>query len=159
MTAPRSDDPRPDDGDPYGSAAEYGSAGGYGPAGGPGSAGGYGPAPYGTAGQAPVDQQDTLWSVLVHLSVFVFPLIAPLVVYLVFRDTSPFTRHHAAEALNFHITLALASIVSFVLIIVIIGFFLLLAVSIAGAVLGIVAAIAASRRELYRYPLTLRLIS
>lgn len=94
-----------------------------------------------------------------HLSVFVFPLLAPLVVYLVFRDTSSFTRHHAAEALNFHITLTIAGFISLLLIFVLIGIPLLIAVAIAGPVLGIIAAIAASRHELYRYPLTLHLVS
>jgi uncharacterized Tic20 family protein len=75
--------------------------------------------------------EDTTWAVLAHLSFFAFGLIAPLVIYLVKKDESPFTRHHAAEALNF----------------------------IAGAVLAILAAIAASRREAYRYPLTIRFVS
>lgn len=102
--------------------------------------------------------EDTVWAVLAHLSVFAFPFLGPLVIYLVMRDTSPFTRYHAAEALNFHITLAIAGVVSLVLVLVVIGFFLLLALAIAGPVLGIVAALAAGRRQPYRYPLTLRLV-
>jgi heme/copper-type cytochrome/quinol oxidase subunit 2 len=67
--------------------------------------------------------------VLVHLSIFMFGLIGPLVVYLVTKDDpyKQMTRHHAAEALNFHITLTLAAIASVVLILVIVGIFLLIA--------------------------------
>jgi uncharacterized Tic20 family protein len=102
--------------------------------------------------------EDTIWAVLAHLSFFAFGLIAPLVIYLVKKVESPFTRHHAAEALNFHITLTIAAIVSAILIIVLIGILLLIAVFITGAVLAIVAAIAAGRRELYRYPFTIRFV-
>jgi uncharacterized Tic20 family protein len=107
----------------------------------------------------PPQGEDTTWAVLSHLSFFAFGLIAPLVIYLVKKDESPFTRHHAAEALNFHITLMIAGIVSFVLIFVLIGLLLLAVVFIGGAVLAIVAALAAGRREMYRYPLTIRFVS
>jgi uncharacterized Tic20 family protein len=103
--------------------------------------------------------EDTTWAVLAHLSFFAFGLIAPLAIYLVKKDQSPFTRHHAAEALNFHITLLIAGIVSFVLVFVLIGILLLAVVFIGGAVLSIVAALAAGRREPYRYPLTIRFVS
>ena len=39
--------------------------------------------------------EDTTWAVLSHLSFFAFGLIAPLVIYLIKKDESPFTRHHA----------------------------------------------------------------
>jgi uncharacterized Tic20 family protein len=103
--------------------------------------------------------EDTTWAVLSHLSFFAFGLIAPLIVYLIKKDESPFTRHHAAEALNFHITLMIAAIVSFVLVFVVVGIFLLAIVFIGGAVLAIIAALAAGRREPYRYPLSIRFVS
>ena len=103
--------------------------------------------------------EDTTWAVLAHLSFFAFGLIAPLVIYLVKKDESPFTRHHAAEALNFHITVTIAAIVSAVLLLVLVGFVLLPVVLIGGAVLAIVAALAAGRREAYRYPLSIRFVS
>jgi uncharacterized Tic20 family protein len=113
------------------------------------------PAPQG----GPQSSEDTTWAVLGHLSYFVIPLIGPLIVFLVKKDTSPFVRQHAAEALNFHITLTIAFIVSAVLIIVLIGFVLLAVVAVAGTVLTIIAAVAGGRGQPYRYPLTLRLVS
>lgn len=108
----------------------------------------------------PPPQEDTTLAVLVHLSLFVFSLIGPLVVYLVTKDDPgrPMTRHHAAEALNFHLSLLIYSIVSALLILVVIGLFLLLALAIGSVILAIVAAVAASRREAYRYPLTIRFV-
>lgn len=107
----------------------------------------------------PTSSDDTTWALLAHLSVFVVALIGPLVIYLVKRDSSPFVRAHAAEALNFHITLTLATIVSIVLMLVLIGFLLIFVVMIAGAVLGVIAAVAAGQGKPYRYPFTLRLVT
>lgn len=120
----------------------------------------YPPAGYPPPGYGPPPRsEDTVWAILAHLSIFAFGLIGPLVIYLVFKDTSPFTRHHAAEALNFHITLLIASLVSAVLILLLVGFFLLLGLMIAAVVFAIIATVAASRREAYRYPLTIHFVS
>lgn len=115
--------------------------------------------PTGYGGPAGPSSDDTTWAVLTHLSYFVLGLIAPLVVYLVKKDSSPFVRQHAAEALNFHLTLLIAFIVSTVLVLVLIGIVLLLAVFLVGAVLSVLAAIAAGRGEAYRYPMTIRFVS
>ncbi|MEO8330186.1 MAG: DUF4870 domain-containing protein [Candidatus Nanopelagicales bacterium] len=110
-------------------------------------------------GFPPAQQSDeTVWALLAHLSFFVLALIGPLIIMLVATEQRPFARAHAVEALNFHITLLIAAIVSAILIIIIIGLFMLLAVFIAGLIFTIMAAIAASKGEGYRYPLTLRLV-
>ncbi len=116
--------------------------------------GGYRPTGQGSAASS----DDTLWAVLSHVSFFVIGLIGPLVVMLTKGTESAYVRRQAVEALNFHITVALASIVAFILVFVLIGFLLLPAVLIGGAVLTVMAAIAASRGEDYRYPVSLRLV-
>jgi len=122
---------------------------------------GYGPynqpgyGPYGSSSQS----EATTLAVLVHLSLFAFGLVGPLVLYLVKKDSSPFLRHHAAQALNFHITVAIAVFASFALVFVLIGFVLLPAVAIASSILAIVAAVRASRGEPYRYPLTIPFVN
>ena len=105
-------------------------------------------------------QEDTTLAVLVHLSWFVLGFIGPLVVYLISKDDpyKPMTRHHAAQALNFHLTLLIGFVVSAILVIVIIGLFMLLALFAYGSVMAIVAAVAAGRREPYRYPLTIQFV-
>src|SRR5438105_1183198 len=49
-------------------------------------------------------EEERLWSTLTHLSFFVFGLIVPLILMLTLGTRSPYVRHHAVEALNFHIT-------------------------------------------------------
>lgn len=107
----------------------------------------------------PPAQEQTVWAVLAHLSIFVLAVIGPLAVYLVFKDTSPFTRQHAAEALNFQITVTIAAIVSGILVVLLVGLLLLPAVILFAVVMSIVAAVAAGNRQPYRYPLTFRFVS
>ncbi|HSR24202.1 MAG TPA: DUF4870 domain-containing protein [Candidatus Eisenbacteria bacterium] len=122
---------------------------------------GYGPPGYDPQGYAPPLRQDEerLWSLLCHLSYFVFGLIAPIVIMLTLGNRSSYVRHHAVEALNFHITVWIAAIVSALLIFVVIGLLLLPLVLVAAAIFAIVAAIQSYQGQLYRYPLTLRLIT
>ena len=119
------------------------------------------PPGYGPQGYAPPLRQDEerMWSLLCHLSYFVFGLIAPLIIMLTLGNRSPYVRHHAVEALNFHITVWIAGIVSGLLIFVVIGILLLPLVLIAGAVFAIIGAIQSYQGVLYRYPPTLRLIT
>jgi hypothetical protein len=98
---------------------------------------------------------ETLWAVLSHISFFVIALIGPLVVMLVKGNESGFVRDQAVEALNFHITLLIASVV---LAVSLIGLPLVLLVVVWGAIFTIVAAVRSSRGEPYRYPATLRLV-
>ncbi|WP_205289395.1 DUF4870 domain-containing protein [Lysobacter sp. TY2-98] len=105
------------------------------------------------------------WAMLGHLSSLsglIVPfgnVLGPLVVWQIKKDTMPFAAEQAKEAVNFNITAALAAIVASVCMIVLIGFLLLPIVVIAWLVLTVMAGMAASRGENYRYPFTLRLIN
>jgi|ERR1041385_975047 uncharacterized Tic20 family protein len=117
---------------------------------------GYGPQGY----VQPLRQdEERLWSLLCHLSYFVFGLIAPLIIMLVLGNRSAYVRHHAVEALNFHITAWIAGLVSALLIFVLVGIVLLPIVLLVGAIFAIVAAIQSYQGQLYRYPLTIRLVT
>ena len=112
----------------------------------------------------------TTWAMAAHLTalaalLFGMPFIGPLVVYLVKKE-NPFVRRHAAEALNFNLSIMLYTIVlavvTFVLLFVLVGFFLIplfLVLLAAWIIFVIVAAVAASRGEEYHYPLTIRFVS
>ena len=102
----------------------------------------------------PTSDEKTL-ALLSHVLTFFFPLLAPLVIYLVKRDESSFVAAHAKESLNFQITLCIICIALFI---TIIGILLLWIVGIVAVVLVIVATIRASEGRLYKYPFTLRLI-
>jgi len=96
---------------------------------------------------------------LSHLSFFVLGIIAPLIIMLTLGTRSAYVRHHAVEALNFHITMWLAGIVAGLTIIVVIGILLLPVVLILGAIFTIVAAVQAYQGVPYRYPISIRLIT
>ncbi len=85
--------------------------------------------------------------------------LGPLVIYLMARDDQPFVKHHAAEALNFQITLIIAVVISFVLVFVLIGFLLLPVVMIGAFVFEVIASVAANRGEWYRFPINIRMVS
>jgi uncharacterized Tic20 family protein len=118
---------------------------------------GYGPQGYPPAPLRP--DEERLWSLLCHLSYFALGIIAPLVIMLTLGNRSPYVRHHAVEALNFHITVWIAGLVSGLLILLLIGLVLLPLVLVLAAVLAIVGSVQAYQGQLYRYPLTLRLIT
>ena len=102
---------------------------------------------------------DKLWNVLCHLSPFIgVGLILPLIVYLVTKDDHASVPDHARESLNFHISMFLYAVIGCITIVLAIGFLILFAVGIGTVILAIVGAVKASNEELYRYPLTIRLV-
>ena len=107
---------------------------------------------------APPTQDEKTMALLSHLLCLVGWLIAPLIIYLVKKDESAFVAEHAKESLNFQITIGLAYIVGFILMIVIVGIFILALLGIVSLILVIVATLKASEGKLYKYPFNLRLI-
>jgi uncharacterized protein len=96
--------------------------------------------------------------VLCHLLGFFTSFIGPLVLWLLKKDQMPFVDHHGKEALNFQITLAIAFVIAGISIICIIGTFLVPLLGLADLIFSIIACLAASKGELYKYPVSLRLI-
>ena len=119
--------------------------------------GAYPPPAY--AVQPPLSDSDQrMWSVFAHIGGVFVSFLVPLVILLVFKGRGAFVENQAKEALNFQITLAIAYVVGGITAILIVGLFILLAAAICSVVFAIMAAIASNRGELYRYPLTLRLV-
>ena len=74
------------------------------PPGGYDPAWGYGPpgVPYGP----PQPQgEETTWAIFSYVGMAVVGFLAPLIIYFVKKNTSPLARFHAAQAMNFQITL------------------------------------------------------
>lgn len=118
------------------------------------------PPEYGQGPAQPMTvSEERLWSILCHLSYFVLGVITPLIVMLTLGTRSKFVRHHAVEALNFQITTFLVAIVAGFLILAVIGIILLPLVLAVGGVATVIAAVLSYRGQLYRYPLSLRLVS
>jgi hypothetical protein len=107
-----------------------------------------------------MSSDDKLWAILCHLSLLLgVGFLFPLVVYLVKRQDSPIAAEHAKEALNFHISIYLYGIASVLLCAILIGIPLLMALIVGSVVCAIIACVKASEGQLYRYPLTIRLVS
>ena len=105
---------------------------------------------------APTSDEKTM-AILSHILCIVAGFLAPLVIYLVKKD-SPYITAHAKESLNFQLTMIIGHIISFVLWFIIIGVFLTWLLVIANLVLVIIATIKASENKLYKYPFTIRFI-
>lgn len=114
-----------------------------------------------------VPAEERTWGMLAHIAAFaglVVPfgsVIAPLVIYLVRKDTHPFVADQARESLNFQITSLIIGVALGIVGIVTLGFgFVLLPVAgIAWLVFVIIAAVAANDGKRYRYPVCFRLVS
>ena len=106
----------------------------------------------------PVTDNERMLAVLAHALTLVAWFFAPLIIYLLKKDESPFVRDHAKESLNFQLTLLIAYIIGFMLTIVVIGILILAVIGFVQLVLVIVATIKAADNQLYRYPFTIRFI-
>ncbi|PZP21142.1 DUF4870 domain-containing protein [Pseudomonas kuykendallii] len=109
-------------------------------------------------------QQARQWAMLCHLAAFaglVVPfgnLLGPLIVWQLEKDIDPFVDAQGKEALNFQISVAIAVMVCFMLMLLVIGFPLLALVSIGALVLSIIGGLKANEGVAYRYPFTWRLV-
>ncbi|MBW3609197.1 MAG: DUF4870 domain-containing protein [Actinobacteria bacterium] len=122
------------------------------------------------AGPQNARDDSNAWALAAHLSALLslvigFPFVGPLVIYLVKKD-DPFVRRHAAEALNFNLSVMLYAIVlgiaTFVLIFFIVGLALipvLILLALGWIICICLAAAKAGQGEDYRYPLTIRLFN
>jgi len=98
---------------------------------------------------------ERLWATLIHVGGVLFEFLPALIGYLVLKDRGPFVRSHAAAALNFQLTLIIVYVVGTALIIVLIGFFIILAAFVLNVVFSIIAAVKANQGELYTYPMSI----
>jgi len=114
---------------------------------------GYGP-------RGPSD--DNMWALMSYLSPIIVSFLGPLIVYLIKKDESPYVRYHAAQSLNLIITSTIYGFGIFIFGILLavathgVGILALFPLYLAFGALTLVylilAAVAASRGELYRIP-------
>jgi uncharacterized Tic20 family protein len=109
-------------------------------------------------GTAP-SKDDCTMAMLAHLLGIFFGFVPSLVIWLIKKDESSFATAQAKEALNFQITLIIGWAIAFALTFILIGAFLFPVLWILNLVFCIIAAVAASKGQAYRYPFALRLIN
>jgi uncharacterized Tic20 family protein len=117
---------------------------------------------------AAMDEKDArTWAMLCHLGalvlyvIWLFPIghiIAPLIIWLIKKDESPFVDDQGKESLNFQISMAIYFIIGAILIPVFIGIPILIALGLFHIIIVVVAAVKSNSGEKYRYPLCIRFI-
>ncbi|TDJ57475.1 MAG: DUF4870 domain-containing protein [Planctomycetota bacterium] len=116
--------------------------------------------PYTEPAANPISDTDRHFGVGIHLSplaaIVAGPLIlAPLVLWLIRKDKSSFVDDHGRETINALISFVIYHVVA---VITLIGIIALPVLYIVGVVSLIRGAVAASRGELFRYPVTIRFL-
>ncbi|GGM10244.1 DUF4870 domain-containing protein [Pseudomonas asuensis] len=99
------------------------------------------------------------WAMLCHYSAFLWfvapmigNVIGPLVIWQFKRETDPFIDDQGKEALNFQLTITVATLLCWLLAWVLIGFPLMVLVGVWGFVLTVIAGLKANKGRPYRYP-------
>lgn len=131
--------------------------------------GGYGDPRYGSQPPA-VGPDDRTPAALAHASSLIamalsagwLSFVGPLVMWLIYKDRSPFVRRAAAGSLNFNLGLWIMSIVGWILILTVIGLpigLILLAVSFLAQIIGhVIGTVRATQGRSINYPFQLRVL-
>ena len=100
----------------------------------------------------PIASQDdkTLGMVMHILCLVGFPIIGPLIIWLMKKDQSPYLDAKGRELLNFQISYFIYAMISAVLIAVLIG--------IASFIFTIIGIVKAADGKVYRFPLCIRML-
>lgn len=101
-------------------------------------------------------QNDKTLGILSHVLAIFTWILGPLIIYLATQDK--FAKDNAREALNWQISITIYYIISFVLIIILVGILLMVALGVINLVFCILAAVKASDNQVWNYPLTIRFL-
>ena len=104
-------------------------------------------------------QNDRIFAAGIYISSFFFPLLGPLIIWLIKKDDSSFVDFHGREYFNFFISYTIYLIISGILIIVLIGFILLPIVGLFATIFTIIGAIKAFDGQIYRIPFVIRFLN
>ncbi len=117
----------------------------------------------GGSGAIPADAKK--WAMICHISALsgllgngVGFILGPLIVWLIKKDDDPFIDEQGTEAVNFQLTMLIATIVSIPFCFILIGFLFLVVIFAMAVIFAIIAAIQASDGVHYRYPISIRMI-
>ncbi|WP_226038138.1 DUF4870 domain-containing protein [Aquibacillus saliphilus] len=103
-------------------------------------------------------KDERLYAMLIYLLSFPFPILAPLIIWLMKREESEFVDYHGKEYFNFLISYTIYFTVSGILVLLLIGIVLLPVVGIMLFIFTIIAAVKSYGGEEYRIPLIFRFI-
>lgn len=102
-------------------------------------------------------KDEKLFAVLIYVLSFPTPLLGPLVIWLLKKDSS-FIDYHGREYFNFLISYTIYSIIAGILILIGIGLIILPVLGVAAVVFTIIAAVRAYEGTEYRIPFIIRIL-
>lgn len=100
---------------------------------------------------------DRTMAILAHVLGIFISFIGPLIIYLT-QQKEGYVKGQSKEALNFQLTILIGYVVCWILMFVLIGAVLVWIVGIINLIFCIIAAMAASRGEDYKYPFAIKFI-
>ena len=101
-------------------------------------------------------KEDTALPLLTHILGIFTGFIGALIILLVTNDE--YAKKHARRALNWQLSLLIYYIISFILVLVLVGFVLIGVFALLNIIFCIIAAVRANKGELYTYPLTIQFL-
>jgi hypothetical protein len=97
-------------------------------------------------------------SQLANLIFFPVGVLIPIILWQTKKEQMPALDAHGKMVVNWQISSFIYIVVSAVLVLVLVGFFLLLAVGLLALIFPIVGAVKANNGELWEYPLTIKFL-
>ena len=101
---------------------------------------------------------DRVFATAIYISSFPFPILGPLIIWLMKKDSSPLVDYHGREYFNFFISYVVYGLIAALSVIVLIGFVLLPIVGLFITIFTIIGAIKAYEGEFYRIPFIFRIL-
>lgn len=101
---------------------------------------------------------DRLFGMLIYLTSFFASFFAPLIIWLIKRENSPFVDKIGKDYLNFFISYTIWGLVASLLCLILVGFILIPILAILAFVFTVIGAIKAYNGETYLPPLSIRMI-
>ncbi len=106
-----------------------------------------------------VSQDEKTLGIVMHVLCLVgFPILGPLIIWLIKKDSSRYLDQQGRELLNFQISYFVYALIALALCFILIGFPLLIVIGIASIVLTIIGIVKASEGSVYHFPFTIRLL-
>lgn len=102
------------------------------------------------------NSDDKLLACLIYVTSFFTTIIAPLIIWLIKKDESDLIDFHGKEYFNLFLSYTIYGFLSFILMIVLVGFILAPIVAVLLFIFTIVGAVKAYQGDYYEFPLVIR---
>ncbi|WP_245844191.1 DUF4870 domain-containing protein [Oceanobacillus rekensis] len=101
---------------------------------------------------------ERLFSMLIYVLSFPFPILGPLLIWLLKRDESEFVDYHGKEYFNFFMSYFIYGVIGSILILLLVGIVIVIILGIMAIIFTIIAAVKSYQGEQYKFPLIIHFI-